>query len=242
VAILVPVKDLARAKSRLAPLLSLPERRELAWRMLETVLRALAAAAEAFAAPPFPATPRLALRRVVVTSYAPAMELARALGFAVLEEARQVSESESVDAASATLAREGVTGVLRVPLDLPLLGAAHVTPLLQAIAEGAAAAQPLALLVPSRDRRGTNALYRSPPTLFPSRFGPDSLALHEQAARAAAPPGRVQVLPLDGFALDVDDPGDVAALLDARVPSGTSCPALDYLRALGVGERVGLQP
>lgn len=218
IALLVPVKDLRQAKSRLSPLLSLAERRELAWRMLEGVLVQLAGADPA-------------LRRVMVTSYVPAMELARRLGFAVLEERQQVSESASVDAASAELAGNGVRGVLRVPLDLPLLATEHLQPLLAAAQAGAAA-----VLVPSRDRTGTNALYRAPPTLFASRFGPDSLALHEHAARAAAPAGHdtVRVLDVEGFALDVDDPDDVAAL----VRTGTPCPALDYLRALDVAARL----
>jgi 2-phospho-L-lactate/phosphoenolpyruvate guanylyltransferase len=221
IALLVPVKDLTRAKSRLSPLLSLEERRELAWLLLEGTLRTLAAADSGGP-------------RAVVTSYAPAMALARELGFAVLEEAQQVSESASVDAASAALQRDGLAGVLRIPLDLPLLRPEHLAPLLQAAREGAAA-----VLVPARDRLGTNALYRSPPTLFPSHFGPDSLTLHERAARAAA--ADVRVLPLEGFALDIDDPADAAELLRR----GDACPAADYLRGLELAarlERVAREP
>ncbi|HEX7928729.1 MAG TPA: 2-phospho-L-lactate guanylyltransferase, partial [bacterium] len=56
VALLVPVKDLARAKTRLAPLLSEAERRHLAGLMMEGTLRAVCAVPGAY-------------RRVVVTNY-----------------------------------------------------------------------------------------------------------------------------------------------------------------------------
>jgi 2-phospho-L-lactate guanylyltransferase len=217
IAILVPVKDLTRAKSRLSSLLSLEERRALAWLLLEGVLGAVAAAGGVG-------------RRVVVTNYSPAIALARERGFAVIEEARQVSESASVDAASARLQDEGVAGVLRVPLDLPLIVASDVSAVLAAATE--AVAESVAVLVPSRDRQGTNALYRSPPTLFPSQFGPDSLVLHERAARAVS--SAVRVLPVPGLALDIDDPADVAELLRLERP----CAALDYLRGLDVAERL----
>ncbi len=39
-----------------------------------------------------------------------------------------------------------------------------------------------AVIVPSRDGKGTNALLRTPPDAFPSRFGDNSLALHQEEA------------------------------------------------------------
>ncbi len=244
IAIVVPVKELAQAKTRLSPLLSLEERRRLAWLLLQGVLHGVARG-------------RAGARAVVVTSHAPAIALGERLGFTVLRERRQVSESESVDAASAALEREGVHGVLRVPLDLPLVAAAHLEGLLDAAcaadrlqhaAESCTAPAPgargrgmhgdprpgnrAALLVPSRDGSGTNALYRAPPTLFPSRFGPGSRALHEQAARelGVSP----VVLQVGALALDIDEPGDVAELVRRNTP----CPALDYLTGLEIGRRL----
>jgi 2-phospho-L-lactate guanylyltransferase len=218
IVVLVPVKDLEQAKTRLAPLLSREERRGLALLMLEGVLAEVARV-------------KGVRSRVVVTSYAPAIALAGRLGCEVLRETHQVSESASVDAASAQLEREGVTGVLRVPLDLPLFQASALSPVL---AEAHAGRR--AVLVPSRDGTGTNALYRAPPTLFPSRFGPDSLRLHREAARRLT--DQVAVLPVPALGLDIDDGADVAELLRRNQP----CPALDYLRALDAGTRLaGLQ-
>jgi 2-phospho-L-lactate guanylyltransferase len=215
-ALLVPVKDLARAKTRLAPLLTRAERHALAMTMLEGTLRAVCAVPGLY-------------RRAVVTSYPPAVELAESLGMMVIREARQRSESHSVDTASAALEHEGVTAVLRIPLDLPLL----LPEDLEVVLAAGQSAQ--AVLVPSLSGTGTNALYRSPPTLFSSHFGPGSLTLHQAAARRAT--AAVTILPVERLALDIDDPADVLELFRR----GTPCPALDYLRAIGIEERPALQ-
>jgi 2-phospho-L-lactate guanylyltransferase len=218
-AVLIPVKDLSQAKTRLAHLLSAEERLALAGIMLAGVLEAvsrLPAAADGEG-----------LQRVVVTVHAASAELGRRLGFEILSEPRPQSESDSVDRASAHLEAEGARGVLRIPLDLPLIAAEDLERLMATIREGCAA-----VLVPSLSGTGTNALYRSPPTLFPSRFGPGSLALHERAARRRAQD--VRLLPLASLALDVDDPDDVRELVRRAQP----CAALDYLRARGIEERL----
>ena len=212
--LLIPVKDLSNAKHRLTPLLSREERRQLAWLMLTGVLEAAAA------------LPR-ALRKVIVTNHTPAKELGGRMGYEVLWETRQVSESNSVDRASGELERDGAEGVLRLPLDLPLIEAEDLERILALADEGMDA-----VLVPSLDGTGTNALYRSPPTLFPSRFGPGSLALHEQRARERGAAYAVERRP--SLALDIDDAGDVAALLRAN----PACPAGEYLAEIGVGARL----
>jgi 2-phospho-L-lactate guanylyltransferase len=218
-AVLVPVKDLSRAKTRLARLLDEAERAELAGLLLTGVLEAIARVPEAAAGEP--------LRRAVVTAHAPSAELARRHGFEVLPEPRPVSESDAVDRASALLERDGVRGVLRIPLDLPLIESADVERLVALARQGAAA-----LLVPSLSGSGTNALYRAPPTLFPSRFGPGSLALHREEARRRGV--TAQVVPLDSLALDIDDPADIRVWLQRGRPGR----ALDYLKSRGVEARL----
>ena len=232
-ALLVPVKNLANAKTRLDSLLSLSERRELAWVMLEGVLAQIAGLDTTW-------------ERVMVTNYDPAIDLARGLGFRVIQEAEQVSESHSVDFASGVLAGEGLSGVLRIPLDLPLLTQDALATVLEATAietpsngipvvEQAGGA-PSAILVPSRDGTGTNAVYRSPPALFPSRFGPDSLSLHRSEARQAG--CEPLILSSGAMGLDIDDPGDIAEL----VARGIKCPTLDYLRGIGIEGRLKAPP
>ena len=213
-ALLIPVKELANAKQRLSPLLAPGERQELARLMLSGVLEQVGG----LAGP---------LRKVIVTSDEPAMALGGSMGFEIMPETQQISESDSVDRACAQLEREGVDGVLRVPLDLPLLAAGDLERVLALADEGLAA-----VLVPSADGTGTNALYRAPPGLFPSRFGPGSLALHEQLARERRAPYVVENLP--SLALDIDDVADLRALLGQEM----SCPVKDFLEGLGVRARL----
>jgi 2-phospho-L-lactate guanylyltransferase len=72
--------------------------------------------------------------------------------------------------------------------------------------------------VPSRDGTGTNAILRTPPTLFPSHFGSGSFAKHcDEAKRAAA---QLLVRRNTRMEMDVDDEADLRALLQHDL-SGT---------------------
>src|SRR5882762_7364290 len=86
-ALLLPIKDLRRAKQRLAPLLNPEERFALAQAMLADTIRAVRGV-------------RRADKVFVVTNYIPAMQAAEANGWELLREEQQISESVSVDAAS----------------------------------------------------------------------------------------------------------------------------------------------
>ena len=193
-ALLIPVKDSPNAKTRLAGLLSLEERRRLARAMFEDVSRAVAGSLKPDCI-------------VMVTSLASAIERARELGWDVLIEESQVSESASVDWASHMLAERGFEVVMRLPADLPLVRAEDIDGLLSIELDS-----PGALIVPSRDGTGTNSVIRTPPNLFPSRFGPNSFALHqEEAARVGV---ECVVVKNTRIALDIDEPADVELLFD----------------------------
>jgi len=195
--ILIPVKEPAQAKHRLAPLLTPFEREQIAWAMLEDVTRALR---------------RIASPVVTVTNSSRVAERAAGAGWRVMLEAEQVSESHSVDAASRQLSREGIDAVLRLPGDLPLVETGDVEELI-----GAAVPRRSALMVPSWDLGGTNALLRTPPDIFPSRFGPDSLRLH--TAEALRTRAYVRIIQNHRIALDLDEPGDITRFMEQ--PSDT---------------------
>jgi len=213
-ALLIPIKDPARAKTRLADLLSPDERRRLAWAMFEDVSRAVAASVKPD-------------RVVAVTSFQPAAEHARRLGWDVLIEQSQASESASVDRASRELSERGFDGVMRLPADLPLVQAEDIDALLSIELRA-----PAALLVPSREGTGTNSIIRMPPDLFPSRFGPNSLALHrEEAARVGV---ECLVVNNSRIALDIDDASDLKLLLER----GRDTLAFAALAEMRIAERI----
>jgi 2-phospho-L-lactate/phosphoenolpyruvate guanylyltransferase len=221
-ALLIPVKDPANAKTRLAELLSEDERTRLAWAMFEDVSRAIA-------------TARKPDRVVMVTSFARAIERAPELGWDVLIEESQISESASVDWASRVLSERGFDTVMRLPADLPLVRAEDIDELLSAPLHS-----PGALLVPSRAGTGTNAIIRTPPTLFPSRFGPNSFTLHKQeAARVGV---ECVIVNNARIALDIDEPADVELVLESARGTETfdtlvQMSAFERLLRQGMGSR-----
>lgn len=212
--ILIPVKDLTRAKQRLAALLSQTERTQLAWAMLENTF---AAAAQT----------RTIDRLAIVTLYEPAIALAEKYGMEVILEHEQISESASVDFGSRELLNRDAEAVLRLPIDLPLITAADIEQIMACDTPA-----PSAVIVPSHEGTGTNALLRRPPALFPSHFGPNSLAKH--LAEAEKIKAQCRVIELPRIALDIDEPADVAALLQ----TGVSSPVCDLLRQLRLAERL----
>jgi 2-phospho-L-lactate/phosphoenolpyruvate guanylyltransferase len=193
-ALLLPIKDLRQAKKRLVGVLSPEERFSLAQAMLADTVRAVRSV-------------RRAEKIFVVTSYPPAMQLAGKNGWQVIQEHEQISESHSVDYASKCCEQQGVTALLRLPLDLPLIRAADIDELLAADFYS-----PALLIAPSRDGTGTNAMLRTPPTLFPSHFGTGSFVKHLAEARGVN--AHVTVRRNSRVEMDVDDESDLRVLLE----------------------------
>ena len=193
--ILVPVKNLAGAKQRLAEVLTAEQRRSLAEAMLRDVLEALAQLEQPESIS-------------IVTGDAVATALARDYGFDLIADHEDFGETAAIALATDVTASGGSDGVLVIPADVPLITAAEVKAILDAAPESGT------VLVPAADGRGTNAILRRPPSLFPARFGNDSFLPHLESARRAGFP--VVILELPGVALDVDRPDDLAALLAAQ--------------------------
>ncbi|HEY6266358.1 MAG TPA: 2-phospho-L-lactate guanylyltransferase [Candidatus Acidoferrum sp.] len=213
-ALLLPIKDLRNAKKRLIGVLTPEERFGLAQAMLADTIRAVRGV-------------RRAEKVFVVTNYEPAMLVAEENGWEILREDRQVSESDSVDAASRLCELRGVAGLLRVPLDVPLVQAGDIDDLLAVECEA-----PALVIVPSRDGMGTNAILRMPPALFPSHFGMGSFAKHVgEAERIGA---RVIFRRNTRLEMDVDDEADLRLLLKNDL-SGTETGR--WLRESGVETR-----
>ncbi len=212
IAILIPVKSTTRAKGRLAQVLDLEARQRLSLTMLEDVLAAV-----------MPAAGTLVEAVYVATSDPEAMAIARTSGAVVLEEKEQRSESHSVDAASRTCARQGVDAMLTIPADIPAIRPEDVATVLSA-----AGGDRALVLVPSRDGRGTNAIWRRPPLAIASRFGFDSFRKHRAEAEARGLAWLALEVPR--LAVDIDEPEDLEVFLE--LPGETKTRTL--LERLGV--------
>jgi 2-phospho-L-lactate guanylyltransferase len=195
----VPAKDLAQAKRRLAGVLSVAERQAFARAMLEDVLVALAGA------------PNLA-GGLVVTRDAELAAVARSFGMRVIADLRHDGPNGAIALAAKKLAAEGAKGMIAVPADVPLANAAEIGEILTSVGK-----VPSVTLAPALADMGTNAIALAPPDAIPPCFGPRSFFRHQEVAleRGIEP----HILRLAGLGLDVDRPADLAQFI-AR-PSGT---------------------
>jgi 2-phospho-L-lactate guanylyltransferase len=114
-----------------------------------------------------------------------------------------------------------------LPIDLPLVATSDI----ETILDGDCG-EPAVVIAPSRDGTGTNAILRRPPDLFPSHFGPNSLAKHLSEARQAGAECRIIHLPR--IALDIDDPEDLAVLME----QGQITPIHQMLAEMRINERL----
>ena len=210
----VPAKDLADAKSRLALALNAEERRGLAVAMLEDVLAALVRV-EALAGV------------VVVTRDAELAARAQAAGGRVIPDLRHAGPNGAIELAARHLATEGAAGMIAIPADVPLLTPAAVGQILAAMTPA-----PSVTLVPALADMGTNALALAPVDAVPPSFGPQSFFCHQEAALARGLAPRILRLPEIGF--DLDRPEDLVSFL-AMPTSTKSCV---YLCERGIASRL----
>ena len=207
---LIPVKGFRNAKQRLSAFLGSAEREALAEAMFRDVLRQVLRARGLF-------------QTVVVTGDDKVAAIAGSLGATVMVESAETGETAAVDFARTDLKDAGAEAVLIVPGDLPLICSGDIESVLAQVPDGQIA--PFALLVPSHDRLGTNALLLAPPDLIKLRFGYDSFRYHICQVSAQGLP--VRCYENEHIALDIDEPKDLEKFL--TYPSDSS-EALKSLR------------
>ncbi len=217
IAALIPAKGFANAKQRLSALLSAEERALLAETMLRDVL------AETLAAQGLDAV-------YVVTGNARVRAIADALGAQVIVEEEESGETGAVTFALAELKRRGFAAALVIPADMPLLRAADLAGL---VAQAPYGEDRFALLVPSHDRLGTNALLLAPPDAIGLRFGYDSFTYHVgQAVDRGLP---LKLVENERIALDIDEPRDLERFLASGGGPGATYALVVEMRAAARG-------
>ncbi len=201
---LIPMKDLAGAKMRLADVLDRIERAEFALAMLSDVI---AACKESGCFDDV----------VVVTADSDVCWHARELGAKPLAEPATLSGlNDGLTFGQRYIGRRMGAGELVIlPADVPLSRADDVRSVVEALAPGEARI----VIVRARDG-GTNALAMRPVEAIPMRFGRNSADAHIAEARAA---GIDAVeLAIERLQFDVDAPEDVDALASLPVGAATA--------------------
>ena len=197
---LLPAKPLLLAKTRLGPLLEARERMAMAGAMFTDVLNALNKAAALDTVIVITADPNLALR-------------AHRTGAVVVDEGTPLGLNGAVGLGTEAALRLGATSVLVVLSDIPLVLPADIDELLaRAPVHGA-------LVVPSKEGTGTNAMLRQPPTIFPSHFGGRSLERYVRAAERSNLTCEIVLSARIGF--DLDTPEDLRAFAARESPTET---------------------
>lgn len=210
---ILPIKNLAVAKQRLAGTLPGGTRKALAQAMFSDVLAALHKV-------------RSIDEVAVVTGDAVAQSAARGKRRVVLADREQDGQSEAAELGISHAIAEGYERVLLVPGDTPLLDPAEVESLLDDAPRRGVA------IVPDRHGEGTNALVITPPGAFEPSFGPGSRARHQTNAAAAGI--EHAVIEVASLALDVDTPDDLQQLSQAlEHRHGSAALTRGALRQLG---------
>src|SRR5215831_4424394 len=209
----VPVKEFARAKQRLAAVLSPRMRQELAIAMFEDVIQSLSAS-------------RALAGIVVVTVDPTATAIALRYGAKVWTDVARDGHTGAVTAAAHRLAASR-SAMLTMPGDIPRVTAADVAHVLAAHPDGAAFT-----IVPAWDERGSNAILCSPADLVPLRFGSDSFFPHLAAARILGL--EPTVVRNDSIALDLDEPTELARFM--KKPELLNRHRAEWEKALAVVE------
>ncbi len=189
---IVPIKPLGRAKSRLSSVLSREERTTLSRDMMVHLLDVLGE------------VPGIE-RTLVVSRDTQALALAREHGARTVAEWGTPDLNPALVRATIVAQQYGVSGVLVLPADLPLISPQDVETLISKADQ-----PPVVVIAPDRRRSGTNALLAIPPGLIEYDFGPDSFQRHLDRAEQAGV--RVEVCELPSLGLDVDIPEDLEIL------------------------------
>jgi 2-phospho-L-lactate guanylyltransferase len=197
VAALMPVKGFRNAKQRLSPLLGAAARELLAETMFRDVLLQVRRA-------------RGLAATFVVTGDDQVAAITAQAGAEVIRETAENGETSAVDFARLQLKQAGCEAVLILPGDMPLVLASDIETVLAQVAVDASA--PYALLVPSHDRLGTNALLLAPPDVIKLRFGHDSFTFHMSQVTSQGLPMRF--IENEHIALDIDEPKDLRRFLE----------------------------
>ena len=186
--VIVPVKKLDGAKSRLSPVLLNSERKEFCLKMLEDVLATVKTAWNID-------------QTVVVSKDAEVFRVAKSFDAVPLMEG-QPGLNQVISEAISWCIQRGATSTLILPADIPLIKPMDLNRILP-LGEISAV-----VISPSRSGGGTNALLLTPPSVIPTFYGQHSFRRHVKEASMRRV--RLRTLRSWRIALDIDTVKDLA--------------------------------
>jgi len=210
--IIVPVKKLDVAKSRLSLLLSADERKQFCLEMLKDVLTTIKEA-------------KYIQRTVVASKNEAALQVAKDFGALVFSES-ELGLNQAVSEVINWCIRKGALSTLILPADIPLVTPLDLNRILTKKGNSGI------VISPSRNGKGTNALLLAPPNVIPTFYGPHSFRRHMEAALKRGI--KIHVLRSSRVALDVDTAEDLITFLSSKAKKTYS---YNFLMEKGVHER-----
>ena len=186
---ILPLKPIAEANTRLAPVLLPRQRHQLYEMMLIDVLSALSGISSIGGI-------------LGITNCSVAKRHLRSAGAEILVDQDDAGLNDALAKGLKELGRREVTGAFTIPGDIPAVTSAEIAGVINSIQTFGSVT-----IVPSHDGHGTNGLAMSPLTLLSPQFGHSSKHSHIILARKMNL--RLQVMPLSGYGFDIDTPADL---------------------------------
>ena len=205
---IVPVKQFARAKSRLAPFLDTDDRVKLSELLVESTLSTLSR------------TDAIS-DIIVVSSDVRAKRIAKIHEAIFLDEGNDIGVNNAVTMANDHCNQAGADATIVIPQDLPLV----VSEDIDMICKFATRYHRCIVVCPSLRYDGSNILLRRPPKLIESYYDNNSFNMHLNAAKKAG--AEIKIVLSDRIMRDLDTVEDAQYL--AKQP--TICKAVTYLRS-----------
>ena len=205
--VIIPVKGLDNAKSRLSSLLTDDERKQFCLKMLEDVLRTVKSTK-------YP-------HETVVVSKDPMMsKIAKNFDAGYLKE-RKRGLNKTVSEAIDWCVERGAASVLVLPADIPLVEPTDLN-IMFILGEKASI-----VVSPSKDGKGTNALLLTPPNVSPTFYGPHSFQRHIKEASKLKISFRRYRSPR--IALDIDTVEDLTYFISLKAKDTSAYKLLEKI-------------
>lgn len=211
--VVVPVKRFAKAKSRLAGILSSAERESLAQVMLNDVLRAITLSNGVDGV-------------LVVSSESRARYSVERVGGLFLTESGS-GVSIAVAQAGTWLKKHGQFSFMMMPSDIPTVTSEDISALIESHR-----GERSVTISPDRNLNGTNCLIVSPPDVLSFCFGKESFQKHLNASLMVGV--KPKIVKKEGLSLDIDQPLDLYRFLTYDCDTES----LAYLSDSGIARRL----